>query len=60
MENAEGWHAEGVTEGVVSLRAGYSFSLASLDRPSAFRLPISRTAGGKLHALKEGALLGAL
>ena len=33
-----------------------SFSLAALDRPSAFRLPASRTAGGKLHALKEGAL----
>ena len=31
MKNAEGWHAKGVTEGVVSLRAGYSFSLASLD-----------------------------
>ena len=25
-------------------------------RPSAFRLPASRTAGGKLHALEEGAL----
>ena len=31
MKNAEGWHAKDVTEGVVSLRAGYSFSLASLD-----------------------------
>ena len=70
MKNAEGWHAKDVTEGVVSLRAGvllqsrfaqgYSFSLASLDRPSAFRLPASRTAGGKLHALEEGALWGVL
>ena len=59
-ENAEGWYAKGVAEGVVSLRAGYSFSLASLDRPSAFRLPASRTAGGKLHALEEGALWGVL
>ena len=32
-----------------------TFSLAALDRPSAFRLPASRTAGGKLHALEEGA-----
>ena len=31
-------------------------SVSFADRPSAFRLPVSRTAGGKLHALKEGAL----
>ena len=37
-----------------------SFSLAALDRPSAFRLPASLTAGSKLHALEEGALWGVL
>ena len=37
-----------------------SFSLAALDRPSAFRLPASRTTGGKLHALEEGAFRGVL
>ena len=30
-------------------------SVSFADRPSAFRLPASRIAGGKLHALKEGA-----
>jgi len=31
-------------------------SVSFADRPSAFRLPASRTAGGKLYALKEEAL----
>ena len=33
-------------------------SVSFADRPSAFRFPVSRTAGGKLHALKEGAFFG--
>ena len=33
-------------------------SVSFADRPSAFRLPVSRTAGDKLHALEEGAFFG--